>query len=148
MKLITIKREWILTAAIFAIMAALALFYIREGESLNTSTSNPSEGEIIINLVTGEFKSELDGNIIEAYRWDPGTIVIPSNKNVTLKILGVNGMKHPFYIEGTNIKGTVQKGQETVLPLNLKKPGTYRLICTAHHDLKSNGPMIAYIIAK
>ncbi|PLT27653.1 cupredoxin domain-containing protein [Peribacillus deserti] len=149
MKLITIKKEWILTAAIFLVMAALALFYFREGKTTLTAvTSSQPQNEMVINLVTGEFKSELEGEIIEAYRWDPGTIVVPQNEHVTLKILGVNGMKHPFYIEGTDIKGTVQKGKETVIPLHFKNPGTYRLICTAHHDARHNGPMIAYIIVK
>ena len=83
---------------------------------------------------------------IEAYRWDPGTIYIPKDESVTLSILGVNGKEHPFYIEGTNIKGTVKKGKETMLDIRIKKEGVYRLICTVHHDIQHNGPMIAYIV--
>lgn len=98
-------------------------------------------------MVTGEFKSTTeDGQEIEAYRWDPGTIYVPKDESVTLSIWGVNGKEHPFYIEGTNIKGIVKKGKETVLDLRFNKEGVYRLICTAHSDVHHNGPMIAYIV--
>lgn len=100
-----------------------------------------------IHLVTGEFKSNTDdGKEIEAYRWDPGTIFLEKGEKVSLKILGVNGKEHPFIIEGTEIKGVVKKGEETLVPLQFDKEGTYRLICLTHPSAEHNGPMIAYIV--
>ncbi|WP_415816494.1 cupredoxin domain-containing protein [Mesobacillus thioparans] len=100
-----------------------------------------------IHLVTGEFKSKTDdGKEIEAYRWDPGTIFVEKGEKVSLKILGVNGKEHPFIIEGTEIKGVVKKGEETVVPLQFDKEGTYRMICLTHPSAEHNGPMIAYIV--
>ncbi|GAM14062.1 cupredoxin domain-containing protein [Mesobacillus selenatarsenatis] len=100
-----------------------------------------------IHMVTGEFKSTTDdGKEIEAYRWDPGTIFLEKGEKVRLKILGVNGKEHPFIIEGTDIKGVVKKGEETVVPLQFDKEGTYRLICLTHPSAEHNGPMIAYIV--
>ncbi|TGB02810.1 cupredoxin domain-containing protein [Halobacillus salinus] len=101
----------------------------------------------VVNLVTGEFKAETkDGQEIEAYRWDPGTIFVEKGEAVQLNIFGVNGQEHPFYIEGTDIKGTVQQGKETVVDVKFDKEGIYRLICSTHADTSTNGPMIAYIV--
>lgn len=101
----------------------------------------------IIHMVTGEFKTKLpNGMELEVYRWDPGTIYIQKNEQVELKIFGVNGEEHPFYIEGTKIQGVVKKGAETTIPLRFTERGIYRLICTAHEDYEDNGPMIAYIV--
>jgi len=102
-----------------------------------------------IHLVTGEFSTKTpDGEEIEVYRFDPGTIFINHGEKVHLKILGINGEEHPFYIEGTGIQGTVKKGQETVVPIQFHEKGIYRLICITHQDKYSNGPMIAYIIVQ
>ena len=65
-----------------------------------------------------------------------------------MKILGVSGEKHDFKIEGTNISGTIEKGKETVIPLQFKEKGIYRLICLTHETNKMNGPMIAYIVVE
>jgi len=102
-----------------------------------------------IHMVTGEFSTRTpDGKEIEVYRFDPGTIYVNKGEKVHLKILGINGDEHPFFIEGTGIQGTVKKGQETVVPLKFEEKGVYRLICITHHDKNSNGPMIAYIIVQ
>ena len=87
-----------------------------------------------------------NGKEMEAYRWDPGTIFLEKGEKVRLSINGINGEEHPFNIEGTKIKGMVKKGEETVVPLQFDKEGTYRLICDVHSDRKHNGPMIAYIV--
>ncbi|WP_201715113.1 cupredoxin domain-containing protein [Rossellomorea arthrocnemi] len=111
------------------------------------SLSEKSGEKQVIQLVTGEFKSETaNGKEIEAYRWDPGTIVVEKGKEVELRIYGVNGMEHPFYIEGTDVQGTVKKGKETVVNVTFSKEGTYRLICETHETIENNGPMIAYIV--
>lgn len=100
-----------------------------------------------IHMVTGEFKSKTDkGTVIESYRWDPGTIFLEKEEKVNLVVYGVNGSEHPFMIEGTDIKGTVKKGEETIVPLKFDKEGTYRLICFTHSNKNHNGPMIAYIV--
>ncbi|MBO8157749.1 MAG: cupredoxin domain-containing protein [Bacillaceae bacterium] len=121
-------------------------WYVYSSMASGESSSN-EEKTYVINMVTGEFKSETaDGKEIEAYRWDPGTIFVPEGEKVQLRIYGVNGEEHPFIIEGTDIKGTVKKGEETVLNLRFNEEGIYRLICLTHPDIKSNGPMIAYIV--
>lgn len=100
-----------------------------------------------IHLVTGEFKSKtMEGQELESYRWDPGTIFVNAGEKIRLSILGINGKEHPFIIEGTNVKGTVKQGEETIIPLQFKNEGIYRLICLTHPDKSQNGPMIAYIV--
>ena len=98
-------------------------------------------------MVTAEFSTKMkNGKEMEAYRWDPGTVFLEKGEKVRLVISGINGEEHPFYIEGTKIKGKVKKGEETVVPLQFEKEGTYRLICEVHSDRSHNGPMIAYIV--
>ena len=126
----------------------LGAWYLNQPEPIATSgLAANSDEPYVINLVTSEFSTKTDdGKEIESYRWDPGTIVVPKGQDVTLKIYGVNGKEHPFYIEGTDYKGVVQKGKETEFNVRFDKEGTYRLICTAHHTLDQNGPMIGYIV--
>lgn len=104
-------------------------------------------GERVYHIVTGEFKSKTkDGQEIESYRWDPGTIYVKQGDNVKLVLYGVNGESHPFIIEGLNIQGTVTKGKETIVNFHATKEGIYRIICIAHPDAANKGPMIGYII--
>lgn len=105
------------------------------------------EGERLIHIVTGEFKSTTeDGKVIESYRFDPGTIYVKKGEQVKLVFYGVNGASHPFIIEGTSIKGEVRKGEETIIPFRADKEGVYRIICLIHPDKDHNGPMIGYIV--
>ncbi|WP_338469652.1 cupredoxin domain-containing protein [Niallia sp. XMNu-256] len=126
----------------------LGTWYLNQSTPVPTSgLAVSSEDAYVINMVTSEFSTKTeDGKEIESYRWDPGTIVVPKEQDITLKIYGVNGKEHPFYIEGTDYKGVVQKGKETEITVRFDKEGTYRLICSAHHTLEQNGPMIGYII--
>lgn len=113
------------------------------------SEAKNNQEELIIHMITTEFKTKTeDGKEIESYRWDPGTIFVPKGKEVTLSIYGVKGKAHPFYIEGTNIKGNVKKGEETRIRLRFDEEGIYRIVCTAHEKIEQNGPMIAYIVVK
>ncbi|UOR10951.1 cupredoxin domain-containing protein [Halobacillus amylolyticus] len=128
-----------------------AAFFI--GNSLWWNDTTPTLSESVnaetrvINLVTGEFKSKTaDGKELEAYRWDPGTIYVEKGEQFRLSIYGVNGKEHPFTIEGTDVKGVVKKGEETIVDLKFDEEGVYRLICQTHADIQSNGPMIAYIV--
>ncbi|WP_226527370.1 cupredoxin domain-containing protein [Metabacillus niabensis] len=147
MRFVFIRKKWIFFVVAAILMGSL---YFLTSKTVPTSQSTQaSNEEITINMVTGEFSTTTaEGKKLEAYRWDPGTVMIPKGKDVTLKIFGVNGEEHPFYIEGTDIKGTVKKGEETVIPLNFTKEGTYRLICDTHTHVGHNEvpPMIAYLV--
>ncbi|WP_054634860.1 cupredoxin domain-containing protein [Thalassobacillus sp. C254] len=146
MRSIIIKKKWlpvIICSPVFFFLI-FAWWYNEEVQSYETA--GPAE-EFEIQMVTTEFKTTTeDGKEIEAYRWDPGTIVIPKNKQVKLKIYGVNGKEHPFMIEGTDIKGTVKKGEETEIDLHFTESGIYRLICLTHSHHDDNGPMVGYIV--
>ncbi|MDQ0197734.1 cupredoxin domain-containing protein [Neobacillus ginsengisoli] len=148
MKFLVLKKEtfFFFLAIGFMLVSITAWFMLRAGDTavFNQKAINQIRE---IHMVTVEFKTTMkDGKQIEAYRWDPGTIFIKKGEKVNLYITGINGEEHPFYIEGTKIKGTVKKGQETVVPLQFEKAGTYRLICELHSDRKHNGPMIADIV--
>jgi heme/copper-type cytochrome/quinol oxidase subunit 2 len=146
-ELLIIKKRSIILFFIISltILSASLWFFIKSPDApvINTNSNNIVRD---IHLVTGEFQTKTtNGKVIEAYRWDPGTIFLEKEEKVNLIIYGVNGAEHPYYIEGTDIKGTVKKGEETVIPLQFDKEGTYRLICLTHPDKNHNGPMIAYI---
>jgi plastocyanin len=141
------KRSIIMFLVFITVIATASIWLLMNTEA--ESVFNPeSQGDIReIHMVTGEFKATLaDGKEIETYRWDPGTIFVEKGEKVNLMISGVNGAEHPFSIEGTDVKGVVKKGEETVVPLQFKEDGVYRLICHTHQDKEQNGPMIAYIV--
>lgn len=150
MELLIIKKRsiilfFIISLTSLTILSASLWFFIKSPDvpALNANINNNVRE---IHLVTGELQTKTNnGKVIEAYRWDPGSIFLEKEEKVNLIIYGVNGAEHPFYIEGTDIKGTVKKGEETVIPLQFDKEGTYRLICLTHQDKNHSGPMIAYI---
>lgn len=135
-----------------ALVIAFAAFFVGQhywGSTVPTSSFTPSEAGRVIHMVTGEFASKTeDGKELEAYRWDPGTIMVDKGEAFTLSISGVNGKEHPFHIEGTDVKGVVKQGEETLVDLKFDKKGVYRLICETHMDMASHGPMIAYIVVR
>lgn len=115
------------------------------GEAQSTLQQERSKKEFTI--ITTEYKSKTeDGKIIEVYRWNPGSIVVNEGDHVTLKFYGVQGMLHPFEIEGLGIKGDVKKGRETSVSFVADKEGTYKIICSVHADMQHNGPMVGYLI--
>ncbi|MDQ0254027.1 plastocyanin [Evansella vedderi] len=147
MNFLVIKKKTILAFFVFG----LALVSVWVSSTMLSSTDVPAMGggnEVReIHMITGEFKSTTeDGKEIESYRWDPGTIFVEKGERVNLIIYGVNGKEHPFIIEGTDVEGVVRKGEETIVPLQFKEKGVYRLICPMHADKDSDGPMIAYIV--
>lgn len=146
MKFIVMRRETIiLFFFVFLTVLSCAVWLVVKPDSIPTSVQGETVREI--HLVTTEFKTKTDdGKVIEAYRWDPGTIYVSSDEKVLLRIYGVNGQEHPFIIEGTDIEGTVKKGEETTVELQIKEEGIYRLVCLTHPDIGSKGPMIANII--
>jgi len=141
------KRAIIITLVVLIgmITGSIWLFFNTQSEPAFSIGEKKSVREI--HMVTGEFKAKLpSGKEIEAYRWDPGTIVVSKGEKVNLIISGINGAEHPFSIEGTNINGIIKKNEDTVVPLHFTKEGTYRLICHTHFNRDNNGPMIAYIV--
>lgn len=144
-KIWIIKKKHIIMSAV-TIFVAVAILLGNMPDQALPATSHP-ENPKVFHMVTGEFKTTTaDGKVIEAYRFDPGFIYVKKGDHVELRIFGVNGESHPFYIEGTEIQGEVTKGKETIVSFVAKKPGTYRLICVTHQDIAANGPMIAYIV--
>ncbi len=147
MHFFVLKRRTLYFIGLIVFLAIVGSIWMNLKPDATPAIGGQNEQIREIHLVTGEFKSKTDdGKEIEAYRWDPGTIFVEKGEKVSLKILGVNGKEHPFIIEGTEIKGVVKKGEETVVPLQFDKEGTYRLICLTHPSAEHNGPMIAYIV--
>ncbi|MGR3764599.1 cupredoxin domain-containing protein [Rossellomorea sp. NS-SX7] len=148
MKFLVLKKSSIIAIFFTILIISIgSIWAYKTQHSYPTVSLGGSTDVQTIELVTGEFKTKgADGKEIEAYRWDPGTIVVEKDTRVQLRIHGVNGEAHPFYIEGTDIKGTVKKGEETVVNVTFDKEGTYRLICETHKTMENNGPMIGYII--
>lgn len=148
MKFLVLKKDTFLfiLGVAFLLVTISAWFLLKAGD---TAVFNQEEqGKTReIHMVTVEYQSTMkDGKKIEVYRWDPSQIQIEKGEKVNLYISGINGEEHPFFIEGTDIKGTVKKGEETMVGLQFDKEGTYRLICETHGDRNHNGPMIADII--
>ncbi|WP_071395200.1 hypothetical protein [Bacillus tuaregi] len=149
MKLVIIKKRLLWYCIIFMVILASAggWFFINQENEAVFKQEDHQDKIREIHLVTGEFSAKLPDNTkIEVYRWDPGTIFMEVGEKVHLSILGVNGKEHPFIIENTDIKGSVKKGEETIVPLQFQKEGIYRLICLSHSDKNHEGPMIAYIV--
>jgi plastocyanin len=147
MKFLVFKKDTLVFILAIAIMLiAISSWFLLKAGDTAVFNQQASEKPREIHMVTVEYKSTMkDGTKMEVYRWDPGTIKVEAGEKVNLFISGINGEEHPFYIEGTDIKGNVKKGEETMVPLHFEKEGTYRLICEIHGDRKHNGPMIAYI---
>lgn len=148
MRFLVLKKDTFLfiLGVAFLLVTISAWFLLKAGD---TAVFNQEANKKIreIHMVTVEYQSTMkDGKKIEVYRWDPGQINIEKGEKVNLYINGINGEEHPFFIEGTDIKGTVKKGEETMVTLKFDKEGTYRLICETHGDRNHNGPMIADII--
>ncbi|MCK6205304.1 hypothetical protein KZX50_07570 [Bacillus infantis] len=149
MPFLVLKRSTVIFALVLlaAVVSATGWFLLGKDSISVFSQDKAAAAPREIHMVTGEFKATLpDGKELEAYRWDPGTIFIKEGEEVVLKISGINGMEHPFIIEGTDIKGIVKKGGETSVPVKIDKEGIYRLVCLTHPDRGSNGPMIGYIV--
>lgn len=144
MNFVVIKGKWIFLGVLAFVIAFGGWYVVNKGPIPTTGKVAQAE-EYVVNMIVGEFKTKTeDGREIEAYRFDPGTIVVPKGQEITIKIFGVNGAEHPFVIEGTDITGIVKKGEETVIKTTFSKPGVYRIICTTHlHG--DHVPMIGYI---
>lgn len=149
-KVFIINKKQVTLVVAAAIIVILGLFYLNSEPSEHIPAAAADlTNERTIHMVTGEFKATTpEGETIEAYRWDPGTIPVQKGENVKLSIYGVNGESHPFIIEGLDIKGEVRKGEETIVSFKAEKEGIYRIICLTHPDIAHNGPMIGYIVVQ
>jgi heme/copper-type cytochrome/quinol oxidase subunit 2 len=145
---LVIKKRWVYVAVVGIIIMVVGWYTLLYSPDAAT-TGLAAEEELTIHMTTVEFKTTTDdGREIEAYRWDPGTIFVPKNQVVKLNIYGVNGHEHPFHIEGTDIEGTVKKGESTTVDLHFTESGIYRLICSTHLGHEESGPMIGYIVVR
>lgn len=141
------KKMYVYTAAAILLFAAVIYFTKYSAEAIRTGASQGQER--VIEMVTGEFKTSTpDGQEIESYRWDPGTVFVKQGDHVTLKIHGISGQSHPFEIEGLGIQGVVNKGEETVVEFTADKEGIYRIVCHTHSNHESNGPMVGYLVVQ
>ncbi|MCP3030935.1 cupredoxin domain-containing protein [Halobacillus sp. A1] len=141
------KKILIICSAFFVLAGAVFIINLFFGSTAPTSSQVESGQMRTINLVTGEFKAEKeDGQVIETYRFDPGTIFVKKGELFKLSIYGVNGHEHPFTVEGTDKQGVVKQGSETVLDLQFDEEGIYRVICNTHTTTDTEGPMVAHIV--
>lgn len=141
-----IRKTHLVSAALLVAVGIAAALYLNKDRIL-PAQAEPSTSRTI-NLVTAEFEDTLNGKKIEAYQFYPSTIDVQKGETVTLSIRGINGSSHPFYIEGTNIKGEIQKGKTAKVTFTGEKAGVYRIVCETHHDDKNGGPMVGYINVK
>ncbi|WP_028563897.1 cupredoxin domain-containing protein [Paenibacillus pinihumi] len=146
-KIFVVSKRQFRVAGVIALAAILACGYLFWSRS-ETVSGTPHK-EQVFHLVTGEFKTTTDdGNELEVYRFDPGSIYVRKGEPVQLNITGINGKSHPFIIEGLNIRGEVQKGKVTTVRFTADQPGTYPIVCLTHTQLKQGGPMVGYIVVQ
>ncbi|MCS0543768.1 cupredoxin domain-containing protein, partial [Aeromonas veronii] len=147
MKFVVIKRSWIVAAFVAAVVMNGGWVWLQPEIIPTIAPQTTAKDDVVIHITTGELTSKTDDRKeIESYFWNPGTVYVPQGKEVTFNIYGVNGKEHSFYIEGTDIKGTVKKGEEITIKANFEEEGMYRIICLNHSDINNNGPMIGYIV--
>jgi nitrosocyanin len=138
------KKHLLIGLGVLILATAYALYARQEQTASVTGTALETR---TIHMVTGEFKATMpDGKQLEAYRWDPGTVFVRKGEKVKLSISGINGVSHPFMIEGLGLNGEVKQGAEAVVSFKADKPGIFRIICLTHPDAAHNGPMIGYIV--
>lgn len=142
------KRSIGTLLALFLLLGG-ATWLLYETVGKNTAlTGSAAEHSVKRSIVTNEIKyTSPDGKkVIEAYRWDPGTIVVNQGDAVTLEFYGIKGESHPFVIGGYNLKGTVDRGKLETIQFTADKPGTFPITCLTHPDLQHNGPMVGHLV--
>lgn len=145
---ISFKMAMGATASLFILLGGVTWAFqeIGKGEMVKPSTSAVHTEKV--SIVTNEIKwTSPDGKKeIEAYRWDPGTIVVHQDETVALEFYGIKGESHPFKIEGYNLSGKVERGKVETVTFVADKPGNFQIVCLTHPDMKHNGPMIANLV--
>ena len=144
----TTARQWlVLTIAFMLVLIGTTILLPVPWFDNRTVIEELSDDrpEKTFHLVTGEFKSEVNGKEIEAYRWDPGSIVVHKGDKVNLILRGINGKTHHFSLKEFGVSGVIRKGETTKVSFVADQAGTFELICHDHSTAEANGPMIAYI---
>lgn len=115
-----------------------------------TKAKPPQATTYEFEMVTGEWKYESpDGStVIEAYRWDPATLVVPRGSRVILKIYGVKGALHTLAIKEFNVNAVVKRGELTVVEFVADRSGIFPILCLNHPDTEHQGPMIGYLVVQ
>ncbi|MGZ9587303.1 cupredoxin domain-containing protein [Paenibacillus marinisediminis] len=141
------RKQWRLGLAVLLGILILAAFWRFESMKVDEEEALALPAKTnVLHMVTGEFKSKLDdGQEIEAYVFSPSTVYANDGEMVELRIRGVNGKQHDFFIEGMDVKGSVYKNKETVVTFKAKK-GKYKIVCYTHADAAHHGPMIGHIV--
>ncbi|WP_458415123.1 hypothetical protein ACNQFZ_10110 [Schinkia sp. CFF1] len=141
------KTTLLLVLTVVVIFAAISVLFLFKPEAVPVFSQQANESIREIDMITAEFHTKTqDGKDMVVQRWDPGTVFLEKGEQVNLYISGINEQDHPFHIEGTDIKGIVKKGETTIVPLQFKEEGTYRLVCDTHAHRDHSIPMIAYIV--
>lgn len=148
----TSTRQWIYLIVAFALVliATTALLPIPwfGGNTVMEEVkqvSSKAQSEKTFHLVTEELKTRIDGNELEVYRWNPGSLTVHQGDKVNLVLHGIHGKEHHFSLKEYGVQGTVKKGKTATASFVADKPGTYELVCHDHHTSGENGPMVAYI---
>ena len=154
-KFVVVKKRQLQWAAVIVLVVLVATAVWRwnavEPTLANAEVGSANGGAEtqVFQIVTGEFETtDRAGKMLEAYVWSPGNIVVKKGVPVELRITGISGEKHPFVIEGLGIKGTVTKGETTIVRFTADHAGTYPIQCLTHTDLRSGGPMVGYIVVQ
>ncbi len=149
MRFVVLKKGSIFAVIVTIILVSVGTIWaLQNNNSYPTVSFTGADNEVqTIHMVTDEIEMISDnGEKHEVYRWDPSTIFVEKGKKLELRMYGVHGKEHPFYIEGTDVKGTISKGKESVVSVSFDKEGTYRIVCTLHSNHDQSGPMVAYIV--
>ncbi|MEW9033617.1 MAG: cupredoxin domain-containing protein [Planifilum fimeticola] len=142
----TTPRQWLaLTIAFLLVLIGTTVLLVPWFDDRTVIQEWTQTPEKTFHLITVEYKSEVNGREIEAYRWDPGSIVVNKGDRVNLVLHGIHGKTHNFSLSEFGVSGVVRKGEKTRVSFLADKPGTYQLICHDHAAAENNGPMIAYI---
>jgi len=148
---IVTRKQWRLGLVVILGVLVAAAFWRFEAMKTNEEEAfaapTAAKPNTVLHMITGEFKTTLeDGTEMESYVFHPGTVYANDGEIVELRIRGVNGKQHDFYIEGMDdVNGQILKNKETVITFKAKE-GVYRIICTTHADAAHEGPMIGYIV--
>ena len=131
----------LIIASVMALGIALSTFSVMAqygGYGMSPAPAQEAPKRVI-NMLAVEYKGTFGpdegpkaGQTVNAYRWDPSTIIVKRGEAVELKIFGVNGKEHIFYLEGHDVKGVLKRGETVTVSFTAGKPGVYKLICTIH----------------
>lgn len=140
------RKQVRLGAVAFTAMLVAAAFWRYETVRSERAVGAVPQSNRILHMVVGELKTKLDnGKETGMYPFIPKTVRAKAGERVELRIRGINSKRHDFIIEGTDLKGSIEKDKETVITFTAKE-GVHRIVCLTHHDMQHEGPMVGYIV--